>query len=102
MVSLNIYPFSMTIYYPSLDQTDLIGRIPLYVKIIPRGDISSIRSDISTLELMSVIIFIFTFIIESKLFSFYFIFKTFNTNMDQFKLTKDFTNLLKSQLIKLN
>ncbi len=102
MVSLNIYPFSMTIYYPSLDQTDLIGRIPLYVKIIPRGDISSIRSDISTLELMSVIIFIFTFNIESKLFSFYFIFKTFNTNMDQFKLTKDFTNLLKSQLIKLN
>jgi hypothetical protein len=43
----------MSIYYPALDQ-DKNGRIPLYVKIIPRGDISTASSEISSLELLSV------------------------------------------------
>ena len=54
MLDLNLYPFSLTIYYPSLDKNDLKGRIPVYVKVIPRGDISSLRADTSTLELMTV------------------------------------------------
>jgi len=54
MLDLEIYPFSLSIYYPSIDINDNKGRIPIYVKIIPRGDISMIRSDISTLELLSV------------------------------------------------
>ena len=49
-----MYPFSLTIFYPSLDEKDAFGRIPIYAKIIPRGDVSSLRSDISTLELMTV------------------------------------------------
>ena len=54
MLDLNLYPFSLTIYYPSLDKNDNNGRIPVYVKVIPRGDISSLRADTSTLELMTV------------------------------------------------
>ena len=57
MLDMNLYPFSLTIYYPSLDEklpNSNEGRIPCYVKVIPRGDISSIRSDASTLELMTV------------------------------------------------
>ena len=54
MLDLNLYPFSLTIYFPSLDKNDNLGRIPTYVKVIPRGDISSLRADTSTLELMTV------------------------------------------------
>jgi hypothetical protein len=43
----------MSIYYPQLNEND-DGRIPLYCKIIPRGDISTASSEISSLELLSV------------------------------------------------
>ena len=55
---MNVYPFSLTIFYPSLDKNLNDGRIPCYIKVIPRGDISSVRSDTSTLELMTVRIYI--------------------------------------------
>ena len=55
ILDLKIYPFSLTIFYPSLDKEDLYGRTPVYVKVIPRGDISQIRSDYSAIELMMVI-----------------------------------------------
>lgn len=51
---MGIYPFSLAVYFPSLDSEDNIGRIPLYVKVVPRGEISSSLSDISSLELFSV------------------------------------------------
>ena len=34
MLDFNLYPFSLTIYYPSLDKNDNLGRIPTYVKVI--------------------------------------------------------------------
>ena len=51
---MGIYPFSLAVYFPSLDSEDNIGRIPLYVKVVPRGEISSSLSDISSLELFTV------------------------------------------------
>lgn len=59
IIDLKIYPFSLTIFYPSLDKEDRYGRTPVYVKAIPRGDISQIRSDYSAIELMMVIKMIF-------------------------------------------
>lgn len=50
---LKIYPFSLIIYLPEMDDNSL-GRTPLYVKILPRGDISAIRAQFSSLELLSV------------------------------------------------
>ena len=49
-----VYPFTLTIYYPSLDKNERFGRTPMYIKVLPRGYISNIRSDYSTLELMTV------------------------------------------------
>ena len=40
-----------------MDINENLGRIPVYVKVIPRGDISSLRADTSTLELMTVNIY---------------------------------------------
>ena len=54
MLDLQMYPFSLSIFYPSLDKNDHHGRTPLYIKVIPRGDISAIRSDYSAIELMMV------------------------------------------------
>ena len=54
MSDLHIYPFSMAIYFPNLAKNDNKGRTLLYAKIFPRGDISSIRSELSSLELLSV------------------------------------------------
>lgn len=76
MIDLNLYPFSLTIYYPSLEQNDKQGRIPAYIKVIPRGDISSLRADTSTLELMTI----------------------FNVNLDQFEVSKRMRALLSSKL----
>ncbi len=56
---MKINPFSLTIFYPSLDKEERFGRTPVYVKIIPRGDISQIRSDYSAIELMMVVNFKF-------------------------------------------
>lgn len=96
MLNLNIYPFSMSCYYPSMDSFDNKGRIPLYCKIIPRGDISTIRSDISTLELMSVSIFCFVF---KRIFVFIFsnFLKTFNSNLDQFKLATSMNEMFQNK-----
>ena len=43
----------MSIYYPQLNENES-GRIPLYCKIVPRGDLSTPSSEISSLELLSV------------------------------------------------
>ena len=51
---MGIYPFSLAVYFPSLDDDDNMGRIPLYIKVIPRGDISSTISDTGFLELLTV------------------------------------------------
>jgi hypothetical protein len=59
ILDMKIYPFSLTIFYPSLDKKEKFGRTPVYVKIIPRGDISQIRSDYSAIELMMVVNFEF-------------------------------------------
>jgi hypothetical protein len=58
MNDLEIFPFSMTIYYPQMGEEDDGGKIPLYIRIIPRGDMSSLRADTSTLELMTVTFFL--------------------------------------------
>lgn len=43
----------MSIYYPSFD-SNKNGQTPLYIKIIPRGDVSTVSSELSSLELLSV------------------------------------------------
>ncbi len=50
---LNIYTFSLAIFYPQLDE-NLNGRMPLYVKLFPRGNLADQTADISSLELLTV------------------------------------------------
>ena len=79
MLDYQVYPFSLTIYYPSMDRNETEGRIPLYVKIMPRGDISSPKSDASTLELMTI----------------------HNVNADQFQVSNKTFALLRQKLNNL-
>jgi hypothetical protein len=57
---LKIYPFSLIIYLPEMAD-DSSGKTPVYVKILPRGDISAIRAQFSSLELLSVCYEIYSF-----------------------------------------
>ena len=51
-----MYAFSLVMYYPQLDNTEY-GRMPFYLKLIPRGELADPMSDISSLDLLSVINF---------------------------------------------
>jgi hypothetical protein len=43
----------MAIFYPQLDK-NVNGRVPLYIKVVPRGDLADKGSEISSLELLTV------------------------------------------------
>ncbi|KAK3103632.1 hypothetical protein FSP39_020641, partial [Pinctada imbricata] len=45
--------YSSGIAFPSLDDNDVRGRLPAYARIITRGAVADIRSDISSLELFT-------------------------------------------------
>lgn len=45
--------FSMAIAFPSLLEEDETGRLPVYARLISRGTVGEVRSDISSLELFA-------------------------------------------------
>jgi hypothetical protein len=53
MNNMKFFTFSMSINLPSLSKYSN-RKIPLYLKLVPRGEISSVKSDISFFELLSV------------------------------------------------
>ncbi|KAH9488901.1 hypothetical protein Btru_058632 [Bulinus truncatus] len=53
MDDLKKYSFSLGGGYPAMDQGNNVGRIPAFVRIITRGVMTEIRTDISALELFT-------------------------------------------------
>ncbi|XP_029633701.1 uncharacterized protein LOC115209428 isoform X3 [Octopus sinensis] len=45
--------FSMAIAFPSILKEDVTGRLPVYARLISRGTVGEVRSDISSLELFA-------------------------------------------------
>ncbi|GAB1600256.1 uncharacterized protein LOC115209428 isoform X1 [Argonauta hians] len=45
--------FSMAIAFPSIVKDDFTGRLPVYARLISRGTVGEVRSDISSLELFA-------------------------------------------------
>ena len=97
---LQMFAFSLSIYFPSLDVNDTTGRIPLYVRVVPRASMSATVSDMSSLELLTVCVNLLIRYYSSVDVNLYLSKKTFNGNADPFQVAGQFRSLIEKRLPK--